>query len=63
MSFQKPATPSFMNVEKSVPHQSRVLACVKSGKTDGPGHTAPTYVEPSGFFTKWSPATPVSYGL
>ncbi len=60
MSFQKPATPSFTKSLYSVPHHARVLAWVKSGKTAGPGHTGPTYTEPSGFLTNSSPAVPES---
>jgi hypothetical protein len=42
MSFQNPAKPSAMKSLYSPPHQARVEARVKSGNTDGPGHTGAT---------------------
>jgi hypothetical protein len=67
MSFQMPAMPTSVNILCCRPHHARVAGRVKSGNTLLPGlfgaligQTGPSNSVPSGFLTKWSPATPSS---
>jgi len=41
ISFHIPSTPSDIKSLTNAAHQERTFDCVKSGKTQGPGHTAP----------------------
>jgi len=41
ISFHIPSTPLEMNSFTNFAHHDRVFSCVKSGKTQGPGHTSP----------------------
>lgn len=41
MSFHIPSTPLEMKSLTKLDHHDRAFACVKSGKTQGPGQTSP----------------------
>lgn len=41
ISFHIPSTPLQMKSLTKSAHHERTFACVKSGKTQGPGHTSP----------------------
>ena len=43
MSFHIPSTPLEIKPFTSWAHHERALDCVKSGNTQGPGHTSPKY--------------------
>lgn len=43
ISFQIPSTPLEMKSLTKFAHHDLTFACVKSGKTQGPGHTSPGY--------------------
>lgn len=41
ISFHIPSTPLDVKSLTKLAHQERTFDCVKSGKTQGPGHTSP----------------------
>jgi hypothetical protein len=61
MSCQNPAKPWASRSSYNPPHHLRTRACVKSGKTDSPGHTSPRTNCSEASRTKASTAVPLSY--